>query len=152
MVFGGVPGEFAGGSSLGDGGVEVPPLVVAEEVLEVTREPVFYAGLGLLGVGFEGGGEGLDDLGVHGLDLGQSSFIAHPSSCRFGAARSRIPRVLLLMDRFRTFGSTPRKLVFIVACGGAFHGFLGLVESLHFLLVAARHAADLSLGSALTEA
>ena len=65
MVLDGMTRDFTGGLGLGNGGVEVAPLIVTEQVLQVTGEPVFDATLGLLGAGFEGAGECLDKFGVH---------------------------------------------------------------------------------------
>lgn len=68
MIGNGVAGDFAGGFCLGNGGlVEVPPLGVAQKLLEVACQPVFHAVFSLLGVAFEGFGELLDEVGFHKL-------------------------------------------------------------------------------------
>ena len=66
MIGDGVAGGFAGDFRLGNGGlVEVPPLGVSEQMLDVPGEPVFHPVFGLMGVSFEGGGERLDAIGIH---------------------------------------------------------------------------------------
>lgn len=57
---------LAGGPGLGQHRLEVAPLGVAEEVLEVAGEPVVDPVLGLLGVSLERGRQGPDDGGLHG--------------------------------------------------------------------------------------
>ena len=53
--------DLEGDFRLENGGlVEVPPLGVSEQVLEVAGEPVFHAIPGLLRVGFKVGGEGVE--------------------------------------------------------------------------------------------
>jgi hypothetical protein len=65
MIPRGMPGTRAGGFRLGDDGVKVAPLAVAEQELKVARQPVFNPCLGLLGVALEGAGKLLNDLGFH---------------------------------------------------------------------------------------
>ena len=57
--------DFAGGFGLGNDVQKIIPFGVAEQMLDVAGQPVFHAALGLLGVGFKGGGEGLDEFGFH---------------------------------------------------------------------------------------
>jgi hypothetical protein len=60
-------GESAGGFSLGNGGAEIPPLAIAQKLLEIASQPVFNTALGLLSTGFEGGSQGLDKFGFHAM-------------------------------------------------------------------------------------
>jgi hypothetical protein len=69
MIRASVTGHLAGGFCLGYDGGKVAPFIVTKQVLEVTGEPILDAALGLLGVGFEGRGEGLDDLRFHAARL-----------------------------------------------------------------------------------
>ena len=52
MVRDAVARNFTGGFGLDDYGNKIPPLIVAEEVLDVAGEPLLDAALGLLGVSF----------------------------------------------------------------------------------------------------
>ena len=65
MVGDAMSADVTGCFGLGDDRREVAPLLVPEQVLQVARQPVFDAGLGLLGVGLEGGRQGLDGVGIH---------------------------------------------------------------------------------------
>jgi hypothetical protein len=62
-----MPRDFAGGFGLGDDVQKIIPFGVAEKMLNIAGQPILDATLGLLGVGFKGGGEGLDEFGFHFL-------------------------------------------------------------------------------------
>jgi len=57
--------HFAGGFRFGGDLEEVPPFRVAEEVLEVTGQPIFHAVFRPLGVSLERAGQGENSVGFH---------------------------------------------------------------------------------------
>ena len=89
MIGDGKPGNLTGGFRLGHGGlVKVPPLGVSEQMLDVPGEPVFDARFSLLGVGLEGGGERLNDVGIHAARSSMASFTIIASSSRVSLIRT----------------------------------------------------------------
>ena len=86
-MFGNVmAGDFAGGFCLHDDELEVPPLCVSEQMLNVAGEPVFDACFSLLGVGLKVSSEAVDEVGVH----------ASRSSVMFSAIFASSPRASAL--------------------------------------------------------
>ena len=77
--------NFASRFGLGDDRCKIPPLVVPEQMLEVAREPVLDAAVGLLGVGLKGGGEGLDEFVIHVSRISVTLSAMVASSSRAGA-------------------------------------------------------------------
>ena len=75
MVGNSVARHLTGGLGLGDDVQKIFPLGVSQQVLDVACEPVFYAVIGLLGVGFKGGGERLDHFGVHASSISKAEVI-----------------------------------------------------------------------------
>lgn len=65
MVRYGMTRDLASGSGLGDHAGEVAPFRVAQQMLDVTRQPVLDAGFRFLGMCFELFGEPVDDFGLH---------------------------------------------------------------------------------------
>src|SRR5664280_1596061 len=88
MVGGAVAGDFTGCLGLGNGGAEITPFIVAEQVLEVAGQPILDAAFGLLGVSFKGAREGLDEFGFHVSSISVTLLAIVVSSSRAAALRA----------------------------------------------------------------
>ena len=59
-------GDFTGRFGLGNHVQEIVPLGVTEQMLDIARQPIFYAVLSLLGMGFKGARKSGDLFRFHG--------------------------------------------------------------------------------------
>src|SRR6218665_2618240 len=77
--------------ALVDDGAEVAPLGIAQQMLQVSGQPIFDPAIGLLGMPLEGAGQCVDEFGFHVFSLRLCcSIMASNASCTFWAKSSCI--------------------------------------------------------------
>ncbi len=58
-------GDFAGSPGFADDQLKIAPFCVTKQVLDVTRQPILQAAVGLLGIGFKYRGQGVHKFFLH---------------------------------------------------------------------------------------
>jgi hypothetical protein len=74
MIKHGVTRKFAGSFCLAEHGAKIALFGIAQEVLQITRQPILNALFGALHVAFEGVCQALNHLGLHGIGSPSNSF------------------------------------------------------------------------------
>ena len=89
MIGNGVARQLTGGFGFGNHTLEIVPLAVAQQVLQIAGKPELHTVFGTLGVALERDGKAVDKFGFHGCIpfRVRKKFIAHTPP----ALKSRAP-------------------------------------------------------------